>query len=83
MRLGFKVREKPVVFVHNLVLLEEGLEILKLFVVFDVKPKGKSSVNLINAYFSHHVKMVSNMAMLQKIIVDGGTRESVTHLVGV
>ena len=77
------MREKPVVFVHNLVLLEEGLEILKLFVVFDVKAKGKSSVNLINAYFSHHVKMVSNMAMLQKIIVDGGTRESVTHLVGV
>ncbi len=77
------MRKKPVIFVNNLVLLEEGLEILKLFVVFDVKAKGKSSVNLINAYFPHHVKMVSNMAMLQKIIVDGGTRESVTHLVWV
>jgi hypothetical protein len=59
------MREKPVVFVNLLSFLEERLEILKLFVVFDVKPKGKSCVDLINAYFPHHIKMVSNMTLLE------------------
>ena len=52
------MRKQPVVFVNKLTLREEGLEVNEFFVIFDIETEGKGGVNLINAYFSHQVKMV-------------------------
>ena len=68
------MRKQPVVFVNKLTLREEGLEVNEFFVIFDIETEGKGGVNLINAYFSHQVKMVWEVAMLQEIIIKWGAR---------
>jgi hypothetical protein len=78
--LGLEVRKNPVVFVHKMVLLKEGLKVFEFFIVSYIETESQRCINLTNIDLPHYIGMIRQVKVFKKLVILGCTGERISYL---